>query len=372
MRTVYTLYEEPNWIYEATIAVLRRQEDPVQSLIDNAEDFGMQAPQMAEMLDEVRRFSQQVREEIEEIVERKSTLLPFIEPLFSEENAEGKGESVARMLVLSLPEKDWSELDEREMQALVARMADMALTDEVGRPLTEEEQGRVIPMLYDAQGWTDAAKLILIRFFSGAPAYIQEIYDFLHEAGEVLRRHQDIVSGAVRALHQWLSGPENMEALIRQLPLGEVDLPYPTRVYISPLGFNGVSITAQDAQQETLPGHVDIFVGIHALELLKRHERHTRDDVQPWKLIADQTRWRMLQLLCRGALYPSELAERLSVTPATISHHLNVMVSNAMVLVHMEASERVQRPRYSASPQQLRRLAKRLTDLAEEAEHEEE
>src|SRR5918994_6183036 len=72
-----------------------------------------------------------------------------------------------------------------------------------------------------------------------------------------------------------------------------------------------------------------------------------------FKALADPARLRILGLLAERSLAGHELAERLALTPPTISHHMRRLVAARLVDVEPEAQSRI----YSLRTEAIRELS---------------
>ncbi|MGL4738448.1 MAG: ArsR/SmtB family transcription factor [Cellulosilyticaceae bacterium] len=75
--------------------------------------------------------------------------------------------------------------------------------------------------------------------------------------------------------------------------------------------------------------HFNIFFGIYVLPFisLKKECQHSEKEIASFlKALADPTKLQILKLIKDERLYASQLAEKLGLTNATVSHHMNVLL----------------------------------------------
>lgn len=76
------------------------------------------------------------------------------------------------------------------------------------------------------------------------------------------------------------------------------------------------------------------------------------------KALGDKRRFEIMKLLKERPRYGQELAEQLSLTPATISHHMEILLQGRLLQIEHEGTKIV----YSLSGSYIRRLAAALLD----------
>lgn len=74
------------------------------------------------------------------------------------------------------------------------------------------------------------------------------------------------------------------------------------------------------------------------------------------KALSDKSKFDILSILAKESCYAAQLAQRLSLSPATISHHMNVLLSHSLVSV----SEQDTRIYYRTNPDRLRAMLRAL------------
>jgi DNA-binding transcriptional ArsR family regulator len=92
------------------------------------------------------------------------------------------------------------------------------------------------------------------------------------------------------------------------------------------------------ADDESEPGSLWLVVYPVADESLEAPEALAppRGLVRLYKALADETRLKILRLLAGEELYQTEIAERLGLTKATVSHHMVLLRAAGLVEVHNE------------------------------------
>lgn len=112
-----------------------------------------------------------------------------------------------------------------------------------------------------------------------------------------------------------------------------------------------------------------IDIGLDVFEEIKRQRSGEEDDrelVSRLKAISDPTRLKILRILAKEPKYLQELSRELSLTPATVSHHLGVLLEEELVTVQLPAGKK--RVYYRSEPEKLRILGGRISRLGQPKE----
>lgn len=83
-----------------------------------------------------------------------------------------------------------------------------------------------------------------------------------------------------------------------------------------------------------------VQLGVAVIELDGSYEELGRDKLaETCKAMGDKRRMEILMLLKERSYYGQELAEKLSLTPATISHHMDILVAQRLILVEQSGTK---------------------------------
>jgi len=130
-------------------------------------------------------------------------------------------------------------------------------------------------------------------------------------------------------------------------------LPTDSEMTVIPTILTGLVFSARSA-----------YVGLYFPEtykLMGRSGDHETDLVPILKALGDSSKFEILKVLCRGPKYSVELAKHLDITPATASHHMNVLLS--MGLVTLEKSGK--KIYYTLNSAKLKAVVESLNEIFE-------
>lgn len=107
-----------------------------------------------------------------------------------------------------------------------------------------------------------------------------------------------------------------------------------------------------------------LFDELDALQ--DQHKARNQLTEQQLKAIADPTRLSILRALSQGERYSNQLAQALSLTPATLSHHMSALSSQMLVGLRTQG----RRKYYHINREEVFALAEDLKKLAPDTKEE--
>ncbi|MCR8842975.1 metalloregulator ArsR/SmtB family transcription factor [Paenibacillus sp. SC116] len=104
------------------------------------------------------------------------------------------------------------------------------------------------------------------------------------------------------------------------------------------------------------------LLGINRLDMISKHDIIHQQIGDSLKVLADEKRIHIIQLLNRAPRYGHELAKELSLTNSTISHHLNALTTTGIV----KAIRQENKVYYHADKERIAEVLQHLTQLLTE------
>ena len=101
--------------------------------------------------------------------------------------------------------------------------------------------------------------------------------------------------------------------------------------------------------------------------ILRRRGRQEddRELLAGLKAVSDPTRLKILRILAERPCYLQELSRELSLTPATVSHHLGVLLDEELITLQLATGKK--RVHYRVEPEKLARLGGEISRLGQSA-----
>ena len=205
---------------------------------------------------------------------------------------------------------------------------------------------------------TDQERLLLLQIFWDPQPHLKKMEAYLSETIKLLKDCADRIQVLTTSFHrQWTEILKNTDIYTFLRDHAEVSLDcnslgyciYPTVSY-----FHSCVMVISD--EETRPRSRDLFyVGIITADALPYNEgdRELKADLTQYlKLLGDKSKLDILTMIKEERLYGAELARRMNLSNATISHHMSALLDAGLVRLEKENT----RLYYSSNKEKLEEL----------------
>lgn len=182
----------------------------------------------------------------------------------------------------------------------------------------------------------DADKFKLLRLYSERREVMEQLWSLQAPCAEIGRSCLELVQERYDACMEKLHDPEAVRALLESAGLQCREI-LVGRITPSVMRYDRIMLRMREAAADA--GHTDvgIHIGIETFFLLgeKGSEDLYRDDclLSRLKALGDPTRLNILHLLTERPCYLQEMARELKLTPATVLHHLGVLMTGELIEV---------------------------------------
>ena len=215
--------------------------------------------------------------------------------------------------------------------------------------------------------FNDAQRMALLRFFQDIDRYYARVREGLEKLEVICRRHYPLVEKRCRekAERYLRQGSDSMPVryMYRLVLKGETLRPRdPVHICVTPVLYNSMGFRFFVDQ----PLNKLVYVGMiyEDLDEMKNKQKRRQESTESQlKAIADPTRLLIVRMLSRRPHYVQELADSLGLSPATLSHHLKVLLEAMLAGIGVEG----RRSYYSLNAQELSGLAMDLQAMADTA-----
>lgn len=248
--------------------------------------------------------------------------------------------------------RPFDELNETEWEETCFTMLDWASPSGLSAPFSLQELAEQIEQIFseDSQRW------MVFRLITGAKAYLHRLEEALMPAAEALRSHQDALAPLVEESLAFVQkgvqekGPLFFREAFHIEPAADA----PVHLRFSLIRNGEFSSFHSPHRQELQMGVLEkVLAGLHFQQMSPERL------LELFKALGDKRRMEILFLLREHPYYGQELAEKLSLSPATISHHMNLMLQCGLIVMEQDGLKM----RYSISPD----TAKQFLSALEEA-----
>lgn len=215
--------------------------------------------------------------------------------------------------------------------------------------------------------FNDAQRMVLLRFFQDIDRFYARVREGLEKLEVICRRHYPLVEARCREkVERYLrQGSDSMPVryMYRLVLKGETLRPRdPVHLCVTPVMYNSMGLRFVVDQ----PLNKLLWIGMiyeDLDELKNRQKRRQESTEEQLKAIADPTRLSIMRMLSQRPHYVQELADALGLSPATLSHHLKVLLHAMLVGTGIEG----RRSYYSLNAEELSGLATDLQGMADAA-----
>lgn len=354
MTTKYIIKDKPMWNLEAVCCIASHFKYEEDKIIENSSKFGYTKEQMNNFLDKYITYKGAVLNDVMPIFNKKYSVL---EPYF-------KPNDLGNPIIVGYVQKYDSKLDSNISDTDIDSMIIDILNGMVHDLLDEEESkynfteiGDVIVFLNKAQLDNDI-KMQIINFHMDRYKLTRMIVDLLIEFAPICEKYFFIIEEEFNKTYDFLSNIDNLHKVmklyvnINTMVIGYID------VYINIFFFNQLSMRAYDDQNA-------MFAGIHIFKLCELSDENKYNDAQmvaSLKSLADTTRYKIICMLSEKSMYMQEIADKLGLTAANVSHHINMLLQYNIISIILD-SEKNKRIYYELNKTEIARLAESLNNI---------
>lgn len=371
-----TVSEEPFWLLEAVLCLNWSE------MLDSGEWLekgnGWPRAEKEAFLEPYRRYRDAMRERLEPVFARFPRLWGYIDR--SPRKRESLNVRLEPVLAGFLPRMREAleaepALSQEEWRRTLNRAFEWMLDTEEEKPADAPERKirEMADVLRVLDGWdgSDADKFRYIRLYSEAAEVASELRSIRKECREAGLSCLTFVGDRYEAWKERMKGENSLsKLLLGKVGIRQWDGRVNCRVWPMVLGFDGLRFEGRTAgggedAASVKTSEVEVYFGIEVFYLLKRREEAAYDDTQllaRLKAVGDPTRMKILHLLAERPYYLQELAKELGLAPATVSHHMGVLLAEELIGLLVTGGKK--RVYYQVQKETLRDLGRQVERLA--------
>jgi DNA-binding transcriptional ArsR family regulator len=369
---------EPFWLLEAMNCM--NYVDTLDSDTWLNQNSSWSRRQKEEFLQPYRIYREAMREKLQPLFERYPLILGYVDLRPREvESLRSYDPPLISFLmqmqdVLEAEEMPSQEVLEKRLHNAFARIleADLQKSAEV----EEVKIGTLSDLMAALEGWDgdDADKFKLLRLYSERREVMDQLWELKAFCEEIGRSCLNPVKERLAAFMEQMKKPGEVTALLEEagFQCGES---FCMEVCPAVMRYNGIMLQARSQPDEEPSGclKIRIGLGIETFYMLGSRKRMLRND--SWlparmKALGDPTRIRILHQLAERPCYLQEMAKELGLTPATVLHHLGILLSEDLIgVMVMDKKKRVY---YQIKKQGFEEASQGILELAKPSREREE
>ncbi len=330
----YRIYSEPNWEYELVESILekdgKREEDTLKT-----RKFVMSEKEIEEFLFNIKEFKQKVLAQVLPLLDEYQDIKPYFSKSLAEEDNRARHilSSLASRKVLA-KEHTTEEIDKIVLDVL----------ENWAKSINESEQNDkhfeglqdIISFLKNVEE-EDSVKFRLIMFFTERHAIFPRLQEFVIKGIQILQEHFHIIQEDFEKAVITLQDKRNMEDYFDRLEVIKLGAVNGIAVQPCIIAYNQLSIDWVLEENRDIIADTGIYMLLpDALE--SDYFRNDAELTGALKALGDATRIKIVHMLSGKKMYIQEMAEILELTPATVSHHMNVLLQERLVSITVDST----------------------------------
>lgn len=388
----YEVSEDISWILEISnlISDIVNNQDKLNrgdySLIDNEEKFIISSGDLNKEFSDIYEFRKNTIEEVYHIFKGDS----FWTNIASYTN---DGIAFSSFLMNSLPKDitiDYREIDEENFLINMARSLSYIVGKENGE---NEDFSSLEKGFYKSSSWTkervnfeledifelleasylsESCKLDVLRIFTNPKWALDKFYNAYSLCQKAIEKNLILVEERYDEFKAFLKSEkglsqyektfrikESFDNIDEVLSHREEDTVY---IYVGLSGYYTGSINLSLEKDSQFWSYIGIL--LFDLRKLTKDAKNVRGEIiEKTKALGDYSRFDILEVLEERPYYVKELAEKLGVSSASLSHHLNLLFQAGFITANIEDRKTY----YSINKDTFRELGEKLIGISEGA-----
>lgn len=345
-----SIHPEPYWLQEAFACMNYVHALDSEEWVNKSS--GWSRPQREEFLVPYRSYRDAMKARLQPVLEQYPLLQGYVETMPWKDAASREGENLKfhESLLISFLGQLQGLLEgnrlpsEEELEAALnrafGRMLESNLQD-------SPEEDVVICSLTDVMAalehWkgTDADKLRLVRLYSERREVAEQLWSLKGVCEQIGRECMKLVQERFEACMEKLQNPDEVEMLMDQIGLPEIS----GQGQITPAIMLYDKIVVNMTEMTDIPGQysINMLIGIESFFLRQSDTEELYNDnriLAKLKALGDPTRLKILHQLVEKPCYLQEMAKALELTPATVLHHLGILMSEGLIEIQTTTKEK--------------------------------
>lgn len=355
----YNIDDCPIWPLEVINLLLEIKMESEKEVIENHNSFG--------------KTEEEMKDFFKSYCDYKETLKKEILPIYNEylkleiafrlnKNDEQDHLELVRFIKQMEIEK-YSELLSNEDKSKIVENAILEILRESFVDLEDDAEieslSHLIELLDNVEKSAEE-KLQLISLYENRYEFMMELQEFMDRTIPILKAHYPIISNDFNNALKTLKEMEDLNSILWEFFSSKPIDVEKTNISVSIFAFNQLSANFNG---EILSHSVGIYF-FPLKELKEKYSSHEEALVSDLKALGDSTRLNIMYSLAKEPMYTQQLAEKLYLTPATISHHIDILIKRELISITMDV-EKSKRIYYEINGEKLRSLALDIVSIGE-------
>ena len=351
-------HNTPNWLYETAACLSEQYINREKEVIENHTKRGMTKDEIIDFFHKYKLYKETVSNEIVPIYNK----YPLLEKFFKEiEFASEIHHCIALSLVMFLDEDLSASISHIKIDEVINKymstvMSDLT-TDNTDVKLNINNLTDLMDVLSQVN-IHDNLQIQLISLYHNRYEIINQLSEMLHLCAPISKKYFYIIEDEYEKSVEYVNKIDDLEKHLESSIDMKISAPFNGEITLTIFYFNSLSMNINNDK-------VLYHIGMYFFLLVDLKEKNKFNDAQiitDLKALADPTRLKIVGLLSKNNMYIQELSESLELTPATISHHINILLNSELISITVDA-EKTRKIYYEANSKKIDSLGDAIKGL---------
>lgn len=365
LNKTYKIEDCPNWNLEAIGFIMEATTNRIDSIIENHNSFGKKKEEMVNFFQSYINYKNKLIDEVMPIYGKYQKMKMIFQ---MEEKLEKDDLYLGITLIQYMEQKYKGPLSKEKIDELVG---EYILNEYIleGKGSLDEDldtKPKIISLsglveLLENVDLSNGEKMLLISLYQNRYEIIEEMQGFTEEVAPIFQGNFHIIEDEYRKTLEDLKKVGNFENLVEKIIPMKLVKTIVGSINLTTFPCNGLYMRYYG---EDLWVNVGIYVFL--LGNWKRERGFQGAElVASLKALGDETRLKIIGKVTQRPMYIQEIAEELDLTPATISHHINLLLRSQLINLIVEA-DKAKKIYYEVNKDKLKELGSVIESLGDE------
>ena len=215
------------------------------------------------------------------------------------------------------------------------------------------------------EGWdgSDADKFKLLRLYSERREVMEQLWSLQGPAAEIGRDCLKSVQERFEACMEKLRNPEEVESLLNAVGIA-CGGNHIGQITPAVMLYDRIMLQLREMPGKTAQFQANLHLGLETFYLHQSRQEDLYNDehlLAGLKALGDPTRLKILHQLVERPCYLQEMAKELDLTPATVLHHLGILMSQSLIEIQLTTEKK--RVYYQVNKQGLEEVSHGILQL---------
>lgn len=200
----------------------------------------------------------------------------------------------------------------------------------------------------------DSVKMKMITMYSERHNLLPRVQEFFAEGIKILKEFYPLVQKDFEESIRIFQDKSYLEDNLKELGLIKFGKCSQMVAQLCILPYNQLAVDWQDEEEKTVIAEI----GIYVFRLYTTHKKNALSDsklLSALKTLGDATRLKIIHMLTGKKMYIQEIADVVGLTPATVSHHINLLLQDGFVCVTVDV-EKAKKIFYEINPSKFQEV----------------